>query len=295
MTDNLRAILLMTFAMAGFALEDMFIKLASDAVPTGQIMALLGLTGILAFGAMARARGVSLWSRDALHPAVIGRNLAEIAGTAGFITAIITSPLIVATAIFQAMPLAITCGAALFLGERVGWRRWTAILLGFVGVMIVIRPGMEGFRVESLWAVLAVAGLSARDLFTRKVPRRIASVQLAGWGTAAVAILGLAIVAVTRDVVVPQGWPLAWLAAAMVAGFAGYWALTESTRLGDLSAVMPFRYARLVFALFIGALVFGERPDLWTLVGAALIVATGIYTFARERRLSRLSTTGGAG
>lgn len=294
--DNLRGILLMVAAMGGFALEDMFIKWAAAGLPTGQILLMLGLAGTPVFAAMARHDGARAWSRLAWHPAVVWRNLGEMIGTLGFVTALALTPLTSATAIFQAAPLAVTLGAALFLGEKVGWRRWSAICVGFVGVMIIIRPGMEGFRLASLWSVLAVFGLSIRDVATRRIPQTITTSQISAWGFAAVTVLGALMLAVTGGAMMPSPAQAGYIAGALFFGITAYWAITQAMRLGEVSAITPFRYSRLVFALVIGMLVFGERPDAVTLGGAALIIASGLYTFARERLRKRaLPTTGPAG
>lgn len=295
-TANQRGILLMTGGMAGFALEDMFIKLTAAHLPAGQIILTLGVAGGIVFGLVARRRGMPLLARELWHPAVLGRNLSEMIGTFGFVLALALAPLTTTTAIFQATPLAVTMGAALFLGERVGWRRWTAVAVGFGGVLLVVRPGSEAFDPASLWALLAVAGLGARDLFTRRIPRSIDSMLLVAWGFLAVALVGAAQLLVSGGAVVPTGREGLWLLAGLTFGAAGYWALTESMRAGDLSVIAPFRYFRLLFALVIGFTVFGERPDVWTLAGAALIVASGLYSLLRERARARAAalSTGAA-
>jgi drug/metabolite transporter (DMT)-like permease len=286
-TANQRGILLMTGGMAGFAIEDAFIKLMSAHLPTGQILLGLGLLGAVVFGGIAARRGMRFWSPELLHPAVMGRNLSEMVGTFGFILAIALSPLTTATAIFQATPLAVTMGAALFLGEKVGWRRWTAIGVGFLGVMIVVRPGSEAFEPASLLAVLAVLGLGARDLFTRRIPRTIDSMLLVAWGFAVVGLLGLGLLLVTGGAVLPTGPEGLYFLGAFVAGAVGYWMLTEAMRAGEISVITPFRYSRLLFALGFGIVLFGERPDLWTLLGATLIVGSGLYSLLRERARAR--------
>lgn len=295
MTGNFRGILLMVMSMAGFAIEDMCIKLAAADLPTGQILLILGLTGTVLFAALGRLQGApSLIDRQVWHGAVVARNIGEIVGTAGFVTAIALAQLTTATAVFQALPLAVTLGAALFLGEAVGWRRWTAIIVGFLGVLLIIRPGLDGFEPNALWSVLAVAGLAVRDIATRKVPARVHTLQLAGWGLIAVTLLGAGLLAVTGGAVWPSPTTALLIGIAATVGFFAYWALTAATRMADVGATTPFRYTRLVFAMIIGALVFNETPDLLTWLGAGLIVGSGLYTLARERRLRRLSMASAA-
>ncbi len=223
----------------------------------------------------------------------MGRNVSEMVGSAAYVLALALVPLTLVTAIFQAIPLWVTMGAALFLGERVGWRRWLAILAGFAGVLVIIRPGAAGFEPASLLALVAVVGLGARDLFTRRIPGHVDTTQLSAWGFLAVALIGAGQLLVTGGAAVPDGGTLLLLAGALAAGVAAYWWLTEATRVGELSAVMPFRYTRLLFALAIGALVFGERPDAWTVAGSAIVVASGIYAFLRERARARSALRGG--
>ena len=287
MTANQRGILLMVLGMAGFAVEDMFIKLLAERLPVGEILLALGVGGAVLFGVAARLRGMSFWSPALLHRAVVGRNLSEMLGTFGYVLAIALSPLTTATAIFQATPLAVTMGAALFLGEHVGWRRWTAIAVGFGGVLMIVRPGSEAFVPASLLALLAVVGLSGRDLFTRRIPGSVDSMLLVAWGFASVSLVGLAEVLILGGAVQPTGHEMALFAGGLISGAAGYWWLTQSTRVGELSAIMPFRYSRLLFAMAIGLTVFAENPDAWTIAGSGLIVASGIYSLLRERARAR--------
>ncbi|MDP2733949.1 MAG: DMT family transporter [Hoeflea sp.] len=287
--DNMRGIILMVLGMAGFAAEDMFIKLAASGLPVGQILVVLGFLGALVFAVYARLNGTSVISRGFFHPAVLLRNLSEMIGGLCFVTALTLIPLATLTTILQATPLLVTMGAALVLGEAVGWRRWTAILIGFGGVLLVIRPGFEGFEPAALWGVLAVIGLAIRDLASRKVPKSISSLQLSAWGFFAVGVSGAILLAFTGGAEVPSLREGFYLAGALSVGVGAYWALTEATRIGEIGVVTPFRYARLVFSTFIGILVFSEFPDGYTLAGACIIIATGIYTIMRERKRRRLA------
>jgi len=286
--SNLQGAVLMVLSMAGFAVEDMFIKLIAESLPVGQILLLLGISGAIIFGGIALARGDRLWSTDMRHPGVIGRTLGEMVGTVGFITAVALTPISTASAIIQAMPLAVTLGAAVFLGEKVGWRRWSAIGVGFCGVLLVIQPGSDGFSVLSLFAVLGVIGLAARDVATRLVPGSISSVQLSTYAFIALIPTGVAMMAVEgRGWVAPDMQTWIWIFGAQLTGAFAYGAIVAATRMGEVSVIAPFRYARMIFALIVGILVFGERPDLLTLTGAAIIVGSGLYTLLRQAQLQR--------
>lgn len=284
--DNLRGALWMTLAMLGFAFEDMFIKLLAGGLPTWQILGVLGLGGGAVFGAILLRRGQALFPRAALHRTILLRNLGELIGTVCFVTAIVLIPLSTASAILQATPLVVTLGAALFLGEQVGWRRWSAILVGFAGVMLVVRPGTEGFDARSLFAVAGVLGLAARDVVTRRVSGTVSSFQLSFMGFLMLVPAALILAAVSgAPAVMPDGGQAVLIVGAVLLGTVAYYALVAAMRVGEVSFVTPFRYSRLLFALVIGIGVFGERPDLVTLAGASIIVASGIYTVWRERKL----------
>lgn len=291
-SQNLRGILLMVASMALFGVEDMFLKWAAEGLPIGQIIFVSGAFGLPVFVLMAWAQGQRVLVREALQPAVIARNIGEMIGSAGYVAALATVPLSTVSAVLQAMPLAVTMAAALFMQEQVGWRRWTAIAVGFAGVLLVIRPGMDGFRPEALYVLVTVAGLTLRDLASRRIPAVVTTAQVSAWGLMAVAVLGAGMMLASGEVrAVSAGQGLVLLGA-VAFGTAGYWAITAATRTGEVSVVAPFRYTRLVFAMAIGALVFGEWPDGWTYAGAALIIGSGLYSFARERARKRASHAG---
>lgn len=288
--DNIRGSALMVLAMLGFAFEDMFIKKMAGALHVGQILIVLGIGGAVVFALIAKAYGDRLLSRDLAHPAVILRNAGEVVGTLGFVTAIALTPISSASAILQATPLAVTLGAAVFLGETVGWRRWLAVVIGLGGVLLIIRPGLQGFDANSLFAVQGVIGLAIRDLATRRIPATITSRQLSTYAFAVIVPTGAVVLWLSgTGMVMPDGTNMLRIAAAVVIGVAAYYTLVAATRIGDMSVIAPFRYSRLIFALFIGVLVFGEKPDGLTLIGAAIIVTSGTYTLWRESRLRRAS------
>jgi drug/metabolite transporter (DMT)-like permease len=288
-SENLTGILLMLAAMALFAVEDLFLKWAAVGLPIGQIILVSGVLGVPVFVLMARAKGQRVWVKDALHPAVLARNIGEMIGSASFVAALAVVPLGTVAAVLQAMPLAVTMGAALVFGETVGWRRWTAIAVGFAGVLLVIQPGTEGFRPEAVLVLVTVAGMTLRDLASRAIPAHVSTAQVSAWGLMAVSVLGAGMMLVSGEVQAVTGGQALVLAGAVVFGTAGYWAVTSATRTGEVSVVSPFRYARLVFSMSLGVIFLAERPNGLTLVGAGLIVASGLYAFARERARKRAS------
>lgn len=281
--DNLKGMGWMTLAMLGFALADTFIKLTLDALPVGQVIAFFGFGGAVIFGLWAKAMGDQLFNTRLFTPAFWIRLVAEVVGTLCFVIALSRIDLSLLSAIIQANPLLVTLGAALFLGASVGWRRWLAIGIGLIGVLIIVRPGMAGFDINSLWAVGATFGLVGRDLATRAIPKEASNLLLAAWGFVAAGVAGLVILAFSGGAAMPEGSMWVFLAGALAFALVAYYAVTAAMRVGEIPVVTPFRYTRLVFALILAFLVFGERPDLWTLVGAAIVIATGLFTLWRER------------
>lgn len=221
-SGNLRGILLMVASMALFAVEDMFLKLAASSLPVGQIIFVSGVFAIPVFWALARREGLPIFSPAALRPALILRNFGEVIGSLGYVAALAAVPLATVSAVLQATPLAVTLGAALFLGEKVGWRRWTAILLGFSGVLLVVQPGGAAFQPQALWVLVTVAGIAIRDLATRAVPPEVSTHQISAWGMTAVALLGLAMMAATGEARLPDASETLSLAGALVFGTSGY-------------------------------------------------------------------------
>lgn len=284
MSPNLRGSLFMAASMAGFAVEDSFIKAAAAEVPLGQILIFMGLAGIGFFSAQAARAGDVPVPRAALSRTMALRSAFEVAGRLFYALAIALTPISVASAILQATPLVVVLGAALLFGERVGAARWLAILAGFVGVLVILRPGLAGFDALSLLALAGMLGFAGRDLATRAAPPALSNAQLGVAGFAMLGLSGIVILVAQGGVALPSAH--GWLLMCGAAGFGifGYAALTIAMRTGEVSAVTPFRYTRLVFAMILGALVFQERPDGMTLLGAAIIVCCGLFILTSGRR-----------
>ncbi|UWR05907.1 MULTISPECIES: DMT family transporter [Ruegeria] len=286
--NNANGILLVIGAMAAFTLEDMFIKHLSVTVPTGQVMIVLGLFCALVFAAMAIVTRKPIFDSAAWQPLFVIRACTEAVGALSFVTALSLVDLSTVAAVFQAMPLVVTMGAALFLREQVGWRRWSAIGVGFIGVLMIIRPGLDGFRPEALFVVASVIAIAARDLITRRLDARVASAVVALQAYAAVAIAGGVLMLTSAQPLAPlQMGQIGPYFGAVGFGVLGYLGIVTAMRVGEASALTPFRYTRLLFSILAGMWMFGERPDLMTMIGASLIIGSGMYTFIRERRIAR--------
>lgn len=282
--DNLKAGALMTFAMLGFALADASIKVASDYTSTAVVLTCFGAFsgGLLAFAALLARK--PLLSRDILHPTVLLRSAAEILATLGIVNAVSLADLSQVAIIQQASPLIVVAGASLFFRERIGWRRITALFVGVLGMLLILRPSGDGtLQVGLLWAMLAATGFAARDLCTRAVPGRIHSLQISVWSTLPLLPVGLLMIAADGEAPFATAaiWPIFW---AVVTSVTAYYAITSAMRIGEISAVAPLRYTRLVFAAAAGMIIFGERPDALTWLGAALIVGSGLFALFRGRR-----------
>lgn len=284
LSDNLKGAALMSGAMAAFVANDTLIKLASEHFPLFQALMLRGLFATLFIGIIA-------WHRRQLFVPIVRsdrptlglRTVGEIGATVCFLTALFNMPLANVTAILQAAPLAVTMGASLFLGYKVGWRRYSAIAVGFIGVIIIIRPGAEGFNAYAGLALVAVLFVVLRDLSTRQLSPSVPSIQVALITALSVTIIG-ALLAPTQEWA-PITWTgLAYLAAA--AGFLifGYLFSVMTMRVGEIAFVSPFRYTVLLWAMLLGYFVFGEVLETASLVGSTIIVLTGLYSFHRERK-----------
>ncbi len=287
LSDNLRGILLMCASMAGFTINDTFMKSVTQTLPLFQTIGLRGVIAVAGLTILCLATGAFKFRPNRRDGGLILlRSLADVAATIFFLEALLRMPLANLSAILQALPLLITLGAALVYGDKIGWRRMTAILVGLVGVIIIIRPGTEGFDQWSLLGLASVACVVVRDLSVRPLQGAIPSVLVALGAAVAVTLMGW-----TGTIF--QGWqtPTSWEATRILGAglflIVGYLTSVAAMRHGDIGLVAPFRYTSLLWAIALGFLVFGNLPDFWTLVGAAIVVAAGLFTLWRERQLRR--------
>lgn len=282
--ENSRGSLFMTLSMAAFALEDVFVKSVSSTLPVGEILILFGLGGVSVFSFLTLRRDEAILHREILSRPMLIRVVCEVTGRLSFTLALALTPLSSTSAILQATPLVVVIGAAVFFSEHVGWRRWLAILAGFIGVLMILRPGLEGFEPASLFAVLGTLGFAGRDLATRAAPPVLSNMQLGVYGFFVMIPTGATMLLFTGGAVWPDPTSGFQILGAVVFGVIAYYSLTVAMRTGEVSVVTPFRYTRLVFALFLGLVFFTERPDFMTLLGSFIIVVSGVYSLLKSRQ-----------
>lgn len=286
--DNLRGATIMCLCMVAFGLNDTVMKFVAQDMPLYQAITLRGLMVMVFIAAVApRLGGLGLRLPQGAVGPMFWRMVGEIASTILFLNALQNMAMGDLSAIMQALPLVVMVAAALFFGETLGWRRIGAVIVGFLGVLLILRPGGEVFGPWAAVAVAAMAMVALRDLATRRFGGDISSATIAFYAATGVTITGFA-------VSLGQGWVMPSLAQilllALGAAFLtiGYVSAVASMRVGEISYVAPFRYTSLLVAIAMGLAVFGEWPDLWTWAGSALVVAAGTYTILREAQSGRI-------
>lgn len=277
----------MTVSMAGFTLSDAISKFMFDFIGMGQLMLVRGLIASTLVGLLAWSRGAYARPGALFHPMVLLRVFGESAATLTFFVGLDAMPLPNVSAIMQALPLAVTAGAALVFAEPVGWRRWSAIAIGFAGVLLIVRPGSEGFNTASLWVLACVFFCVVRDLATKRVPEDIPSLAVSSTTAVSVTAIGASMLAISGDWSPMEPAHVGLIAIAAVLLLVGYQFVILAMRSGEISFVAPYRYTALLWALALGWLVFDDVPETLTLAGSAIVVFSGLYMLWRERRIDR--------
>jgi drug/metabolite transporter (DMT)-like permease len=213
------------------------------------------------------------------------RAIFEFFGRLFFLLALALTPISSATAILQAAPLFVVLGARIFLGEKVDFKTWMAILVGLAGVLIVLRPSADDFSALSLLAVIGTLGLVGRDLFSRTAPPSLTKEVLGFYGFSTMVIAGFCYAMWEGKAFVPlQLAQIFMVGAAVVAGVFAYIALMTAMRTGSIGAVTPYRYSRLLFGLSIGVFVFGEKLEATMLLGCAVVIGAGLFIGWQNQR-----------
>ena len=278
----------MMMSMACFAVEDTFVKLLSARLPATQILFSIGFGGALITLVLAIVLNVNLADKILLNKHVISRTIADLFGALSFTSAMVLIPMSLLASILQATPLFVTLGAAILLGEKVGWRRWSAIFIGFLGVIIILQPGYGSFQLASLLGLAAVLCLALRDVITRDMATEIPTLTVTFYACLAMGSAGFIAYPFFGPPIMPTTYEAIILICAAIIGLTGYFLLVLATRKGDVSVIAPFRYSRLLFSLGLASLILGEKLTLPILLGGLLVVSSGIYTFGRERRLVKI-------
>lgn len=287
-SDNIRGALFMMGSMTAFTLNDVCMKSLSGEVPLFQALMLRSVPVMLFLGFMAWRSGglrAQFARKDQLLIAV--RSVAELGSAYFFISALYHMPIADVTAILQALPLTVTLAGALFLGEAVGWKRLLAILVGFIGVILILQPPFlfgddGGFSVYSIYVLLAVACVTIRDLCARRISSSVPSMTIALAAAFGVFLIG-GVGSLTEQWHPLSATSAMWLGGASFFVIGGYIFSVSAMRFGEIGFVAPFRYTSLIVALLLGLFVFGDWPDEVTLLGSAIVVATGLFTLYRER------------
>ena len=285
--ENLRGIIFMLLSMAGFSIEDALIKNLAKEIPVSQILIFLGIGGAVMFASLTVLKGDRLYSSNMRSKAFVIRFVSDVLSPLFFLPALALIPLSTAASILQAIPILVTMGAALVLGQKIKWRRWSAIIFGFTGVLLIVRPGMADFEPASILALLGVTFLASRDLATRVMPSGLSTFTVTTYAFGASIIAGVMLIPFFDSLIWPTPEQWFWIVLLTVLGGLSYAAIVVATRAGDIAVIAPFRYSRLVFSMLIAVLFLGERPDWQTLIGATIIILSGLYTFWREQIKSR--------
>jgi drug/metabolite transporter (DMT)-like permease len=281
-TDNPRGIVAMLSSMALFVGNDAIMKFVSGSVPLVQAIFIRGALVTLLLVAVAGAQGKLRYVHTLADRNVVARGVLEAVGSYAYLVSLMYIPLAIALGINMATPLVVLPFAVLLLNEQVRWRRWSALAVGFVGVLLIVQPGPDGV---DWWVLLALAGtvvLALRDVTTRRIPVAIPSILVT---TFCGAILTLS----SGALVLYQGWQaigpgqLAGLAAAAVMVGGGMHLLVVGTRIGEASVIAGFRYTALLWGVILGYAIWGDLPGPVAWAGIALIVGSGLYAAHRER------------
>jgi drug/metabolite transporter (DMT)-like permease len=278
---NIIGITAMCAAMALFVANDTLVKLAAKELPTHQILFVRGLLASALIGAAVIQQGLYRNLAGTVNPLVLARCLVEVFVAYTFIAALAVLALADITAILLLSPLMITVIAAFVLKETVRWRRWSAVLVGFVGMLLVVKPGGSAFQSAAILALLSTTAVAIRDVITRRIPAEIPTLIIAASGIAIMTATG-GLLSLASPWIPVSNQTLVYLAGAAIMVLLGNVAIIMAFRDVDISAVSPFRYTVIVWAVIAGIFVFGDMPTPTGWIGIALIVCSGLYTLYRE-------------
>jgi drug/metabolite transporter (DMT)-like permease len=272
----------MIIAMGCLTLTDLLIKVSSQTLPIGQVMISYGVGSLIVFWILLRIKGESIRLSPLNNPTVIFRNIGELIALNGMFLALVYVPLSTIGAVIQTVPILVTAAAALFLGERVGMRRASAIFVGFLGALLIIQPGAASFDITAILALIAAIGMALRDIATKLVRENLSTLLLSFYSCFLFIISGSVLLIINGEASVPVLGNSVTIAAMIVTGSLGFFFMTEAVRLGEMSVVSPFRYTRLLFSMATGILILGEQVNTYMIIGSVLTILSGLYIWRRE-------------
>jgi drug/metabolite transporter (DMT)-like permease len=278
---NRRGMFALAGAMAVFAINDMILKLIAQHYPLGEVLTVRGLIASALVALFLVGSGQVFALRMASRPIILARTALDGAAMVLFTTALINMPLAELSAINLVSPLIITAMAVIFFREEVGWRRWAAISIGFIGTLFIVKPTPSAFNAWALLGIACAFAGASRDIITRRLDPRIPTLVISLMAAAGSAVIG-AIMGLFE-----QWRPMALHDVGMLAISAafvsiGHFLIVVAFRGVDVAAIAPFRYTLLIWAGICGYLAFGELPDRPAIFGSALIVGSGLYALHRE-------------
>ena len=280
-SENARGAGFMVGAMVVFTASDACLKVVAGEASAYQVAFWRNILVVAIFALVAwRTGAFAARPGRAAMGWMAARGAAEAFIAFCYITALFRLPLANATAILQATPLLMTAAGAVLLGERVGPRRWAAVLIGLAGVLIIVRPGLEGFDANTLWPLGAVLGVTARDIVTRRIPGGVPTVLVTGSTALTVMVFGGLAGGTVLPVMGAPGWAALTLSGLLVT--LAYACSVLAMRYGEASFTAPFRYTGVISAAIIGWLFFGEVPDAATVAGTVVVCAAGLYALRRQ-------------
>ena len=283
---TLRAGLYMVITTACFVAGDTCIKLIGTTLPLGQVICLIGVVSTVFLLIVCGQQGILKNVPMIFSRMVLWRSLFDVLGSFMFVSALMHMPLANLSSVMQSVPLVVVVVAVIFLGEKAGLARIAAVIAGFVGVLLIVKPSPQTITIHEFLAVGAVIVVAFRDLVTKRIPAHVPLLVIALANAVFVSLSGLG-VGLLQGFKNVEAWQWALLLGAGLFVTISYFFIVATVRLGDLSATAPFRYSEVVFAIIAGILVFGEYPDAISYVGMALVIAAGLFAAHREAAQNR--------
>ncbi len=282
MSPVIRSLLLMTLGIALLTANDAASKYLVQTYPVGQVIGLRQMATLLVL--IPYVMYFSRWSalRVVDGPGQLARGTLFIAGSVFIVLSLAKLPLATAITMLFASPIFMVVLSAPLLGERISRHRWIAVVGGFAGVLIILRPGAEAFQWALLLPLLAALINALRDVLTRRLARTETSISILFWSNIILMAGGFA--------TLPWGWVAVdahaalWFVAAGIFNGSAHFFIIDALRTGEASVLAPIRYTALLWAALLGFIVWGEVPELWLLAGAAVIVGSSLYMIRAERR-----------